>query len=113
MIDDWADRANMDLYNYYMDHPDEFREKYMLLQTILVDYAKEKQLPFHPDWFDHPEVEKTNTNVNDKDSKKSVSEKAYHDAVFGAWDEYTNKQKEYVLNYAKDNNYFIPSYWLK
>lgn len=116
MTEKWAAQANENLYSYYMQHPLEFRKKYLVLQTILVDYAKENQLPLHPDWFDYPET--GITDVNNKNSlhnqnKRERSNKGYHDALFGAWDEYTDIQKEYVLNYAKENGYFIPSHWLK
>lgn len=116
MNEKWANEANEKLYSYYMDHPLEFREKHIVLQTILVDYANENKLPLHPDWFNYPETEITDVNnKNDayKLTKKDRSDKAYHDAIFGAWYEYTDSQKEYILNYAKENGYFIPANWLK
>ena len=51
-------------------------------------------------------------NLNTK-NKRERSEEAYHNAAFGAWHEYDDRQKEYVLNYAKENGYFIPSNWIK
>lgn len=116
MNEKWANKANENLYSYYMEHPLEFREKHVAIQTILVDYAEENKLPLHPDWFDYPEniIKYTNIeqNLNTK-NKRERSEEAYHNAAFGAWHEYDDRQKEYVLNYAKENGYFIPSNWIK
>ena len=55
MNEKWANKANENLYSYYMEHPLEFREKHVAIQTILVDYAEENKLLLHPDWFDYPE----------------------------------------------------------
>lgn len=43
--------------------------------------------------------------------KIDKSMKAYEDALRGAWESYTDKQKTYLLNYAKTNELFVPSYW--
>lgn len=106
--------CRLKLYTYYIENRSEFINRPGCVREAIVDYAQINDLPLPDEWL----ILLDSKMINTKDEltlvesiKIDKSMKAYEDALRGAWESYTDKQKTYLLNYAKTNELFVPSYW--
>ena len=107
--------CRLELYKYYIEHQEEFKTRPSCVKEAVIDYVSMNDLPMPNEWLIELDqiitCEDKETVTVDNVTSFDKSMNAYDNALRGAWDSYTDLQKEYVLKFASSRGLFIPSYW--
>lgn len=107
--------CRLKLYRYYIENQNEFKKRPTCVKEAVIDYSSMNDLPMPNEWLIELDqriiCEDKETVTVEKITNFDKSMNAYDNALRGAWDSYTEIQKEYVLNFAISNSLFIPRYW--